>query len=88
MRCLIVGTDRLGAAPKVLRKKLGISEVIHWNGRRKKHPDCIPSGVQLILLYSGFVSHSLMWRVRELAKKTGVQMLIVNRGLSELGKCS
>jgi hypothetical protein len=65
-----------------------VREVIHWDGRRKKYPDRLPAGVQLILLYSGFVSHSLMWRVKKLAKKTGVQMLIVNRGLSELEKCS
>ena len=34
MRCLVVGTDRLGAAPKILKNKFGVTEIIHWDARR------------------------------------------------------
>ncbi|AEG14393.1 Uncharacterized conserved protein UCP020408 [Desulfofundulus kuznetsovii DSM 6115] len=84
VRCLIVGTDRLGAAPAVLRQKFGVREVIHWDGRRKKLPESLPKGTDLIVVYTNFVRHALMWRVKELARETGVKVIWLRRGLSEL----
>jgi len=84
VRCLIVGTDRLGAAERVLGEKLGVKGVVHWDGRRKKLPSRLPGGVGLVVIYTGFVRHSMMWRARELARKAGIQVIFLRRGLSEL----
>ncbi|NHM28011.1 DUF2325 domain-containing protein [Desulfofundulus sp. TPOSR] len=84
MRCLVVGTDRLGAAPTILRQKFGVREVVHWDGRRKKLPESLPKGTCLVVVYTGFVCHALMHRVRELARKAGVKVVWLKRGLSEL----
>lgn len=84
MRCLIVGTDRLGAAERVLSEKLGVKGVVHWDGRRKKLPSCLPGGVSLVVLYTGFVRHGIMRRTRELARKAGIPVIFLRRGLSEL----
>ncbi|WP_242655871.1 DUF2325 domain-containing protein [Desulfofundulus australicus] len=85
MRCLIVGTDRLGAASAVLRQKFGVQEVVHWDGRRKKLPKNFPRDTGLVVVYTGFVNHALMYRVRELARKAGVKVIWLRRGLSEVG---
>ncbi|SHJ45169.1 DUF2325 domain-containing protein [Desulfofundulus thermosubterraneus] len=84
MRCLIVGTDRLGAAPAILRQKFGVREIVHWDGRRKKLPESFPRGTGLVVVYTGFVNHTLMHRVRELARKAGIKVVWLKRGLSEL----
>lgn len=80
---LVVGADNLGATPKILRQNFGY-EVIHWNGRRARPPSSLPKDVKLVLVYTGFVNHSLMRRVRELARKQGVKIFFASRGLSEL----
>lgn len=84
MRCLIVGADRLGTAPAVLKQKYGVREIVHWNGRRKKLPESLPRGTNLVVVYTSFVNHSLMHRVRELVRKAGVKVIWLRRGLSEL----
>lgn len=82
MRCLIVGTDRLGSAPAILKEKFGIDEVIHWDGR--KRPKCSLKNLSLIVVYTGFVNHSLMHKVKKMAKKNNIRTIYINRGLSEL----
>ena len=82
MRCLIVGTDRLGSAPAILKEKFDIDEVIHWDGR--KRPKCGLKNLSLIVVYTGFVNHSLMHKVKKMAKKNNIRTIYINRGLSEL----
>lgn len=84
VRCLIVGTDRLGAAPTILKRKFGVREFVHWDGRRKRLPESLPKDTCLVVVYTGFVCHALMRRVRELAGKAGVKVVWLKRGLSEL----
>lgn len=82
MKCLIVGTDRLGAAPTILKEKFDVNEVIHWSGRKK--PKCDLKNLDLIIVYTGFVNHSLMRNVKNMAKKNNIKTIYINRGLSEL----
>lgn len=83
-KCLVVGANNLGAIPKVLRKNFGVYEVIHWSGRQARPPNSLPKNVKMVLVYTGFVNHGLMRRVRKLARKRGVKVFFVSRGLSEL----
>lgn len=83
-KCLIVGTDKLGAAPRILKEKLGVIEYEHWDGRQKKLPRKLPAGTDIILVYCGFISHEFLGWVKKLAKKNNVQTIFVNRGLAEL----
>lgn len=82
MRCLIVGADNLGKTPEVLKKKYGVTKIIHWNGRRKKKPP-LPK-VNLIIILTGFVNHSLVHHVKKEAKKYGLKIIFLKRGKSEL----
>ena len=86
MRCLIVGTDRLGAAPAILKEKFNVEEFIHWDGRKKLK--CNLQNLSLIVVYTGFVNHSLMQQVKKMAKKNNIKTIYVNRGLSELAHVS
>ncbi|RJX17687.1 MAG: DUF2325 domain-containing protein [Desulforudis sp.] len=83
MTCLVVGTDSLGSAATVLRNRLGVQTVIHWDGR-KRPPRDLPRKVNLVVVYAGFVSHALMRMVRDQAKARDIKMVFVSRGLSEL----
>lgn len=82
MKCLIVGTDRLGAAPAILKEKFNIDEVIHWDGRKRSK--CDIKNLSLIVVYTGFVNHALMHQVKKMAKKNDIRIIYINRGLSEL----
>jgi hypothetical protein len=83
MKCILLGTDKLGAAPRILNKLFGVTEVIHWSGR-KKIPRTLPKDTKLIIVYSSFINHDHMFKVKNLAKSQGVTVKFVNRGLSEL----
>lgn len=83
MTCVLVGTDRLGAAPRILKEQYGATEIIHWSGR-KKVPKNIPRKTNLIIVYSSFISHEYMWAIKRLAKIHNIKIIFVNRGLSDL----
>jgi hypothetical protein len=68
----------------VLKRKFGVREVVHWDDRRKKLPESLPRDTGLVVVYTGFVNHTLMHRVRELARKARVKVIWFRRGLSEL----
>ncbi len=82
MRCLIVGTDHLGAAAKILKKYFPIKEFIHWDGRKQIR--CNLKNIDLIVAYAGFINHITMWQIKKMAKKHGIRTVFINRGLSEL----
>ncbi len=86
MRCLIVGTDRLGAAPRTLKERFGVKEIIHWNGRKK--PRCNIKNLSLILVYTGFINHTTVHKVKKMAKQHNIKTIYVHRGLSELVNAS
>jgi len=83
-RCLVVGCDNLGVKPRQIKERFGVQEVIHWDGRSAKMPKKLPKNTKIVIVYSGFVNHSLMFAVRELAKKAGARTVFLKRGFSEL----
>ncbi|KJS11829.1 MAG: hypothetical protein VR67_11595 [Peptococcaceae bacterium BRH_c8a] len=54
MRCLIVGADNLGTTKNYLNHKIGVTKIIHWDGRRKKIPS-FPS-VELVIILTSFIN--------------------------------
>lgn len=83
MKCLIVGTDKLGSAPDILKDKFGLTEYEHWTGRDRL-PKQLPRNTKMVVVYSGYVRHDVMWAVKKMAKTSCVRLLFVKRGLSEL----
>ncbi|MCL6559185.1 MAG: DUF2325 domain-containing protein [Firmicutes bacterium] len=82
MRCLVVGADNLGAKASYLREKFGVKEVLHWDGRNRKMPK-FPL-VDLVIVLTGFVNHPTMKHVRKEARKYGVKVLYLKRGIAEV----
>ncbi len=85
MRCLIVGTDRLGSAPAILKERYGVTEVLHCDGRKKLK---ISKNLSMIVVYVGFANHTIVNQVKTFAKKYNIRTVFVNRGLSELANVS
>ncbi|MDA8235917.1 DUF2325 domain-containing protein [Desulfotomaculum nigrificans] len=83
MTCLIVGADSIGSKEKDLRD-MGFREVIHWNGRTLREPKQLPSRIHLVVVITGFINHNYMHKVKKLAKKSGIRVIYIKRGLSEL----
>jgi len=81
--CLVVGADRLGALSR-LKERFGVDRVVHWNGRFRRPPKTLPREVELVVVYTGFVSHAAMFAARKLARERGIPLIFLNRGLSEL----
>ena len=84
MRCLVVGADNLGTKADYLNEKFSVKEVLHWNGRNKKKPS-LPL-VDMIIVLTGFINHQMMHYIKKEAKKCGVKVLYVKRGVVELEK--
>lgn len=78
--CLVVGADHLGANSR-FEETFGAEKIMHWNGRGK-HPNNLPNKVQVIIIFTGFVSHNVMWEIKRMAKSKGIRMVFLNRGLS------
>jgi hypothetical protein len=83
-RCLVVGCDRLGAKQNIICRQYGVDEIIHWDGRKSKLPNVLPKNTKIVLVYSGFISHKVMFAVRDMAKKARVQLVFLKRGLAEV----
>jgi hypothetical protein len=82
--CLIVGADKIGVASKVIENVFGVTEIVHWNGRRARPPTCLPREVAVVIVLVGYVNHSLVRRVKKLADKSGIPVKYASRGLSSL----
>lgn len=82
--CLIVGTDSIGAAGKLLKENYGIQRVIHWTGRKARPPTRLPRKVSMVIVVAGYINHNFARRVKELTKGVDIQVKYVSRGLSGL----
>ena len=83
-RCLIVGADAIGQKKNYISNKFGVEQVIHWDGRSRKIPSL--KAMDMIIVLTGFISHAQMLQVKKEAKKLGIKMLYLNRGVAELEK--
>ncbi len=83
---LIVGADRLGNIPDLLRDH-NIAIRHHISGRdpahQKKAPS-LPSGTDLVILLTDFLGHNVMKTFRLAAQRAGVRVLVCRRSVCSM----
>ena len=84
MHVTIVGADRLGNIPQVL-KEHGIDICRHISGRDaadQRRVASLPRGTQLLILFTDFLNHNAMRGFRRAAQEQGVPVLACRRSVS------
>jgi len=83
---LIVGADRLGNIPDLLRDH-NIAIRHHISGRdpahQKKAP-ALPSGTDLVILLTDFLGHNVMKTFRMAAQRAGIRVLACRRSVCSM----
>ena len=84
---LVVGADRLGNIPDVL-SQFGIRIAAHVSGRDSSHQRrssaSLPSGVQIVILFTDFLGHNVMQGFRDAAGRAGVSFVCCRRSVCSL----
>ena len=89
MNGTLVGADRLGNIPAVLRSR-GIAVLQHISGRTagaQRRVPCLPRGTQLLILFTDFINHNAMQGFRRAAQEQGIPVLACRRSSSCLLEC-
>jgi hypothetical protein len=84
MNALVVGADRLGSIPEALQG-FGIRIAHHVSGRdasHQRHGADLPSGTQLLILFTDFLGHNVMRRFRSAAREQGIPIIACRRSVS------
>lgn len=84
MDATVVGADRLGNIPQVL-KAYGIEIRRHISGRDavdQRRVASLPRGTQLLILFTDFLNHNAMRGFRRAAQDQGVPVLACRRSVS------
>ncbi|HUH88727.1 MAG TPA: DUF2325 domain-containing protein [Pusillimonas sp.] len=83
VRAVVVGADRLGNIPELL-KGHNISIRHHISGRDPAHQKKtlqLPSGTDLLILLTDFLGHNVMKTFRAAAQRSGVKVLVCRRSV-------
>lgn len=83
LSAVIVGADRLGNIPDLLRGH-NISITHHISGRDPAHQKktlALPSGTQIVILLTDFLGHNVMKTFRNAALKSGVKVVACRRSV-------
>ena len=83
LSAVIVGADRLGNIPNLLRGH-NISITHHISGRDPAHQKktlALPSGTQIVILLTDFLGHNVMKTFRNAALKSGVKVVACRRSV-------
>ena len=86
MKALVVGADRLGNIPQLLTE-YGISVMRHVSGRdpsSQRADRALPSGVDLLILFTDFLGHNVMRSYRDAARRQGLRVLACRRSTCSL----
>ncbi|HEX7386471.1 MAG TPA: DUF2325 domain-containing protein [Castellaniella sp.] len=86
VNALIVGADRLGNIPALLRGR-NIAIAHHISGREPGHQKkvaSLPSGTQLVILLTDFLGHNVMKTFRAAAQKDGIRVLVCRRSVCSM----
>jgi len=82
MKVLVVGADRLGNIPLILRRE-GVQEIIHWNGRNKSSFNkVVPKNIEKVIVFCDYINHNTMINVKRQAKIIGIPVIYSKRALS------
>jgi hypothetical protein len=83
MKVLVVGADRLGNLPLMLRQEG--KEIIHWSGRNKSSFNkVVPKNIEKVIVFCDFINHNTMTSVKRQAKVIGIPVIYSKRGLSKV----
>lgn len=87
MSLFIAGGDGLGKIKNEM-KKLGFNDIIHFPGRRKsEHRNFqLPSEVDMVLVLTDYINHSLMQKIKDEARSKDVKLLFAKRSWSSIHK--
>ena len=86
LSAVIVGADRLGNIPQVL-KGHNIAIRHHISGRDPSHQKKtlqLPSGTDVLILLTDFLGHNVMKTFRAAAQRAGVRVLACRRSVCSL----
>ncbi len=84
MTALIVGGDRLGNIPDVLKEQ-GIEDYIHWSGRKKgMRKMSVPCNVDMVIVLYDFIEHRLTEIIKEQTKTMNIPCVFSKRASSDL----
>lgn len=89
MNAMLVGADRLGNIPDLLAS-FGVRIMQHVSGRHAAHQrklPGLPSGTELVILFTDFLGHNAMRHFRELAAREGIPVVCSRRSTSCLERC-
>ena len=78
---VIVGADRLGNIPNLLREH-NIAITHHISGRDPSHQKKtlqLPTGTQMVILLTDFLGHNVMKTFRNAAQRSGVKVVACRR---------
>ena len=74
-KALVIGGDRIEGIKQVLHAQ-GIDKIDHWTGWKagdvKRE---IPSNLNMIVMVTGWLNHSMMYRIKHVAHKRGLKLL-------------
>jgi hypothetical protein len=85
-RAVIVGADRLGNIPDLL-KRLNIAITHHISGRDPSHQKKtlqLPSGTDLVILLTDFLGHNVMKTFRQAAQRSGIRVVACRRSVCSM----
>jgi len=83
---LVVGADRLGNIPELLRLR-NITIQHHISGREPGHQKkllALPSGTELVILLTDFLGHNVMRTFRSAAQRAGIRVLACRRSVCSM----
>jgi hypothetical protein len=83
MNAMVVGADRLGNIPDAL-SSLGIRIAYHVTGRDSSHQRKVaglPTGIDLVILFTDFLGHNVMKSFRQVARDEGVRVVVCKRSV-------
>lgn len=81
---LIVGGDQIDGIKKVLNNH-GVQHISHWSGRKVGDSNkVIPSHVDMIVLITNWISHSITHKVKQNAIKRGIKVIYTPNGSAAL----
>ncbi len=86
MNAMLVGADKLGNIPVTL-SACGIRINRHVSGRDPAHHRRVanlPSGTDLLIVFTDFISHDVMRNFRVVAESEGVQIIYCRRSIYSL----
>ena len=86
MSVLIIGGDRLGNIPVMLRS-IGATDIKHVTGRNKRHSSFdISCQTDVVLVLIDYVNHNFAQIIKEKAKLSGVKVLFSRRAWSDISR--